>query len=1090
VANKPKNVPRLRPTRYSAEGGAIVGRNGKRFYNRPLYSANTAAFVLAGDLPLARFASGCSVHGTFFCGVERRGRTIWLQDMDNVTTRFRGNHVRWIVRDRRLPGREFVLDVATLGDEVGFAAGIEVSGARGGDRLVWVYGGAASWPGPQVNLNWQMDPHSKPESCRRPFDPAYCEGNTLRVGAKGFSIAPAASPAIPTFGRSDGWAAPRIGRVSALGSLDQGRSAGPVLTGRVELKAHPRSAWHFHRDEGGPAEAPRERLEAGLARSAALASRLTVETPDARFDAFAAFLPSALDGAWYPPLFRHGAMLWNVPFPGWRTVCGGTALGWHDRVRTEGSYYIGHQERGNRNRSAASDPATRLTSPARNSRFFGRGRIVQDQGIYNMQSQFFDQLMHAWRWTGDSKLEAELRPALELHLEWLRECFDPDGDGLYESVINCWPTDSVWYSGGGATEETSYAYRGHLTARELALRSGDLAAARRHEMVLERISRAFRKGLWVTRAGHAGLYREQGGGRRLHTDAWLYSIFLPIDAGLVTGPEASASLHYTEWALQNDRMPGGGRQVWTSNFTPGIWSVRERWPGDNYHLALAYFKAGQAAHGWDIFRGTFTDTAFNRLVPGDFGASQGGTDFGDCAHMAARTLVEGLFGFEPDVPAGVIRIAPQFPAAWNRANLRTPDVALAYRRRGRTVTLAVETARRARLVVDIPVAAADVRRVFVDGRPAGWGAIPGAGAPVVRVEVPGAQSAEIRVETGAAVKRLAEISLEAVGGSDANLGVRGARIVSFEDPQGAVEGARLVNGRIRGMFRREPGFVLVEAVVVQGILPHRMAFKMRLREGGAAVSNALLTPPARAFWELVGIESALNADIRTIFKQRYLSPRPKTISARIGVDGYSPWTFVYWNAGPPEIGLEKVPGLLREGRLQTPQGVPFLWSPLESARGGRNVAFVSRWDNWPSRVSVRVGRTGQVAWFLVGGSTTVMQGRIANAVLLLHYADGVVERLELVPPINYWNLCPIRVHTGLEGQENRDYYTAATDAFCIPSPPQTVELGENCRVMLLSHRMRPGVVLERVSLEALSQEVVVGLLGVTLMRGRKRGERA
>ena len=90
-------------------------------------------------------------------------------------------------------------------------------------------------------------------------------------------------------------------------------------------------------------------------------------------------------------------------------------------------------------------------------------------------------------------------------------------------------------------------------------------------------------------------------------------------------------------------------------------------------------------------------------------------------------------------------------------------------------------------------------------------------------------------------------------------------------------------------------------------------------------------------------------------------------------------------------------------------------------------------------------------------------------------------------PINYWNLCPVRVHTGLEGQENRDYYTAATDAFCIPSPPpETVELGANCRVMLLSHPLRPGAILERVSLEALSHEVVVGLLGLTVMQGRRK----
>lgn len=72
-----------------------------------------------------------------------------------------------------------------------------------------------------------------------------------------------------------------------------------------------------------------------------------------------------------------------------------------------------------------------------------------------MQSQFFDQAIHGWRSTGDEELGRLLYPALELHTKWQDECFDPDEDGLYESYINTWQTDSVWYSGGGSAEETA-----------------------------------------------------------------------------------------------------------------------------------------------------------------------------------------------------------------------------------------------------------------------------------------------------------------------------------------------------------------------------------------------------------------------------------------------------------------------------------------------------------------------------------------------------------------------------------------------------------------------------------------------------------
>ena len=72
------------------------------------------------------------------------------------------------------------------------------------------------------------------------------------------------------------------------------------------------------------------------------------------------------------------------------------------------------------------DPKTRLTSQAPNSRMFGKGRIdLHDPHHYDMQSQFFDQIEHAWRWTGDAELEKLLKPSLDLDCEWIKNCFDP-----------------------------------------------------------------------------------------------------------------------------------------------------------------------------------------------------------------------------------------------------------------------------------------------------------------------------------------------------------------------------------------------------------------------------------------------------------------------------------------------------------------------------------------------------------------------------------------------------------------------------------------------------------------------------------------
>ena len=118
-----------------------------------------------------------------------------------------------------------------------------------------------------------------------------------------------------------------------------------------------------------------------------------------------------------------------------------------------------------------------------------------------------------------------------------------------------------------------------------------------------------------------------------------------------------------------------------------------------------------------------------------------------------------------------------------------------------------------------------------------------------------------------------------------------------------------------------------------------------------------------------------------------------------------------------------------------------------------------------------------MVWLLVCGSTFPMQTRIANAEIQFRYADGLVEKLELVPPLNFWSLCP------WGGSD----YSYEVDKYCLPEePPPTVWLGNNCRAMVLSWKLRPGMKLKEVTLETLSQDVVIGLMGVSLMNSIER----
>ncbi len=85
-------------------------------------------------------------------------------------------------------------------------------------------------------------------------------------------------------------------------------------------------------------------------------------------------------------------------------------------------------------------------------------------------------------------------------------------------------------------------------------------------------------------------------------------------------------------------------------------------------------------------------------------------------------------------------------------------------------------------------------------------------------------------------------------------------------------------------------------------------------------------------------------------------------------------------------------------------------------------------------------------------------------------------KLELVPPLNFWSLCPF-------GRADYDY---KRDAFALPkAPPPQVQLGDNCRAMVYGWKLRAGVELKAVSLETLPPEGIIGLVGVSVMNPKQ-----
>jgi len=932
---------------------------------------------------------------------------------------------------------------------------------------------------------------------------------------------------------------------------------GPMLVGRSPLPpaASPNTTTRFTWAVSAAARSPLTPSDPlaiwtrALSRRTSLASLAVSSTPDDLLDSSLPALSFAVDGLFRsnPGAFVHGAMAWDALYLGWRSQYGAVVLGAAELAESEGRYFMAQQKRqgvtatGTQQGHCKTDPATKYTRESSDSRLHGEGRIDANGGnYYDMQTQFFDQQIHAWRWTGNATHAALLYPALQLHAQWAADCFDSDGNGLFSSYTNTWPTDSQFYSGGETYEQTAYMHRVHLALRDLALSTGNTSAASAYNSSAAFI-RAAAQDLWIAPLGIPASHREEGGHRRLRPDPWLYSIFLPIEGDLWDAETSAQALHFTEYGLERNSIPctysssnyfpvaSGNRPssssssssscvgevVWTSNWVPSMWSVRQLWSGDNFGLALAYFLAGLPEEGYTILAGTLRWNMLQSVVPGQAGGVNGGTDFNDCVHPGARAIVEGLFGFHPDYGVGLVTVSPQFPGSWERASFYGRSTfSMQYATDLETfVTLTVS------LVLPTPVlklvipiragvmndwsvsGAADA--TIVNSTEAGFGqsvlilTISSPSGALLGGRASGALTAHVSLSDPLPVT--SSVFYTVTPGENFTLSPpRGVALRGFSDPQGLLVpgSASIVGGSLLGTLSPEVSgpsthMLFGTGFTTAGDLPQTILVKLNVtaslsqREAARrAAPPAPATASSSSSWTYIPLGAAANGNLLDIFKaDTYITPRPETCAVRIASDGWSAWTHVVWGTLPPVADFSNVPNLtIAPGPIiETPQGARFLLnSPVN-----RSIAFATLWDNYPnvSRVEVvsaagrgsgtgnRNSSNSSGVWVLLAGSTHPMQTRLACGVLRFLYAGGGGQELPLVPPFNYW---------ALSGW-GPDYDYNST-AFCLPpTPPPTVTLGANCRAMVYYVPLPQGALLEAVELEALSQEVVLGILAVSLM---------
>jgi hypothetical protein len=237
-------------------------------------------------------------------------------------------------------------------------------------------------------------------------------------------------------------------------------------------------------------------------------------------------------------------------------------------------------------------------------------------------------------------------------------------------------------------------------------------------------------------------------------------------------------------------------------------------------------------------------------------------------------------------------------------------------------------------------------------------------------------------------------------------------------------------------------------------------------------------------FETVNLASYFNDKVTQIFRNVYRSPRSPFASLATPDHGIGGWCEPDASFDVDDSGLRALASK-NDGKIILPDGIPFA-TPGET--GAKNIIFTSQWDNYPREVSVPLAGKASLAFLLMAGSTAAMQSRFDNGEVVVTYTDGTSARLSLNNPANWW---PI----------DQDYFIDDY-AFRRPEPlPPRVDLetgkirilnmdsfkGKGGKVpggaaTVLDLPLDPAKELKSLTVRALANEVVIGLMSVTLER--------
>ena len=227
-----------------------------------------------------------------------------------------------------------------------------------------------------------------------------------------------------------------------------------------------------------------------------------------------------------------------------------------------------------------------------------------------------------------------------------------------------------------------------------------------------------------------------------------------------------------------------------------------------------------------------------------------------------------------------------------------------------------------------------------------------------------------------------------------------AAITRLFDPQNVLKQPQITAGKLKAEITGTPGNRTVFVQLKGGTFSYWYPLCFELKTSEAALTQPLDLSTAKwsaEKFEPLDLSAYFNDKVTQIFNNKYLSPRPKTTTLQLPVQGIGDWPHPNLKPEINDTGLRKLAGSKNE--LTLPSGIVFK-TPGDIALN--NIVYTSQWDNYPQKVEIPLTGKASAAFFLLAGSTNPMQSRMDNGMIDILYTDGTVTKLALRNPENWW----------------------------------------------------------------------------------------